>query len=208
MYGYEIPRGYKHALELDKINKNYHWHDCTILELGQLDKYKPFWNIGKNIIPGEEYKQIRVHFFYAVKHDGRHKTRLVTNRNLTEVPVSSVYSGVVFLKGLRIMVFLLELNELNLWGTNIGNAYLEAFTSELVYIIVRAEFGDLEGCTLIIVKALYGPRTSGARWHESSADVLKDMNFVPSQNEPDIWMRENGSDTNTSPYMLTIWLWH
>ena len=117
---------------------------------------------------------------------------MVTDGHLTEVPLDSVYSGVVSLRGLRTLVFLAELNGLETWATDIGNAYLEAETKERVYIIAGAEFGDLEGHTLVIFKALYGLRSSGLRWHERFADCLRDMGFSPSKAEPDIWMRPNG----------------
>jgi hypothetical protein len=42
------------------------------------------------------------------------------------------------------VAFLSERNGLDLWATNIGNAYLEAKTSELLFIIAGPEFGDLE----------------------------------------------------------------
>jgi hypothetical protein len=51
------------------------------------------------------YKRIRVHMVYDVKHDGRHKARLVADGNLTQVPVEAVYSGVVSLRGLRLVAF-------------------------------------------------------------------------------------------------------
>ena len=35
-----------------------------------------------------------------------------------------------------------ELNNLEIWATDIGNAYLEANTSERVYIITGLEFGE------------------------------------------------------------------
>jgi hypothetical protein len=57
------------------------------------------------------------------------------------------------------VAFLSELNGLDLWATNIGNAYLEARTSELLVIIAGPEFGDLEGHMLVIYKALYGLRS-------------------------------------------------
>ena len=40
------------------------------------------------------HTQIRVNFVFDVKHDGRHKTRLVDDTCLTDVTLSSVYSGV------------------------------------------------------------------------------------------------------------------
>jgi len=88
-------------------------------------------------------------------------------------------------------VFLAELNDLDIWATDIGNAYLEAETQEKVFIIAGPEFGKLEGHTLIIVKALYGLRTSGLRWHERLADCLRDMGFQLCKAEPNIWMRCN-----------------
>ena len=44
--------------------------------------------------------------------------------------------------------------------------------SELLYIVAGPEFGELEGHILIVYKALYGMRTSGARWAEKLADSL------------------------------------
>jgi hypothetical protein len=38
---------------------------------------------------------------FDVKHDGCHKARYVAGGHLTDVPNVSVYSGVVFLQGLR-----------------------------------------------------------------------------------------------------------
>jgi hypothetical protein len=116
---------------------------------------------------------------------------LVTDGHLTDIPVDSVYSGVVSLRGFRLVVFLAELNGIETWATDVGNAYLEAKTTEKVYIEAGPEFGDLQGHILIIVKALYGLRTSGARWHERFADCLSDLGFTPCKAEPDIWMRKN-----------------
>jgi hypothetical protein len=82
-----------------------------------------------------------------------------------EIPLHSVYSGVVSLRGLRIVIFLSELNGLAIWATDIGNAYLEAITKEKLYIIAGPEFGPLHGHILVIRKALYGLRSSGKRWH-------------------------------------------
>ena len=120
------------------------------------------------------------------------RARLVADGHLTDIPTESVYSGVVSIRGFRIVIFLAELNKLVLWTTDIGNAYLEAYTSEKVYIIAGPEFGELEGHILIISKALYGLRSSGARWHDRFADCITELGFFPCKSEPDIWMRRNG----------------
>jgi len=92
-----------------------------------------------------------------------------------------------------LICFLAELNELEIMSADIGNAYLKAYTKEKVYCVAGPEFGDLAGHTLIIIKALYGLRTSGARFHERLVDTLRDLGFKPSYADPDLWMRDNGS---------------
>jgi Reverse transcriptase (RNA-dependent DNA polymerase) len=91
------------------------------------------------------------------------------------------------------MLFLAELNKLQLWATDIGNAYLEAYTSKKVYITAGPEFGDREGHILVISKALYGLRSSGARWHDRFADCIRELGFFPCKAEPDIWMRKKNN---------------
>ena len=55
-----------------------------ITELNQIDEYKSFIDKGVGFNPGSDFKKIRVHMVYAVKHDGRHKARLVAGGHLTE----------------------------------------------------------------------------------------------------------------------------
>jgi hypothetical protein len=194
-YGFEVPWDYKHAKRLDEKHGNTRWQDATDLELCQIDEYETFQDHGSKgkVKPPDGYKKICVHLVFDVKHDGRHKARLVAGGHLTDPPLESVYSGVVSLCGFRLVLFIAELNGLNMWATDIGNAYLEANTSEKVYIEAGPEFGDREGHILIIRKALYGLRTSGARWHDKFADCLHEMGFFPCKAEPDIWMQRNGN---------------
>jgi hypothetical protein len=87
------------------------------------------------------------------------------------------------------VTFLSELNGMELWATDIGNAYLEAYTAEKLFIVAGPEFGDLEGHMLIISKALYGlVRTSGLHWHERFSQCLRELGSEPCKAEPDIWM--------------------
>ena len=192
-YGYEVPRNYDHAVELDRAAGNTKWQDAVKLEMRQLDDYDTFKNWGRNVKMPPGYKKIRVHLVYDVKHDGRHKARCVAGGHLTDDPIGSVYSGVVSLRGIRLLMFLAELNGMEAWATDIGNAYLEAITAEKVYIIAGPEFGpEREGCVLVIHKALYGLKSSGQRWHDKLAACLKAEGFMPCKGETDIWMRRRG----------------
>jgi Reverse transcriptase (RNA-dependent DNA polymerase) len=157
-YGYEIPRTYEQAKRIDQKNGSTLLEDATALELGQIDEYITFIDKGHHskASPPKGFKRIRVHLVFDVKHDGRHKARLVADGHLTDVPIDSVYSGIVSLRGFRLVLFLAELNGLQLWATDIGNAYLEAYTTEKLYIIAGPEFGERDGHILVISKALYG----------------------------------------------------
>jgi Reverse transcriptase (RNA-dependent DNA polymerase) len=174
-YGIEVPRTYEHAMRLDQRNGNTLCCDAITLELTQIGDYDTFIDNGHytklNVPSG--CKNIRVHFVIDVKHDGRHKARLVADGHLTQIAVDSVYSGVVRLRSFRLVLFLAELNHLQIWATDIGNAYLEAYTSEKVYVIAGPKLKDREGHILIISKALYGLRSKGARWHDRFADCVR-----------------------------------
>ena len=41
----------------------------------------------------------------------------------------------------------------------------------------------------MIVKALYGLKSSGARWHEHMAQTLRDMGYISCKADPDVWMK-------------------
>jgi hypothetical protein len=137
-------------MELDSQNKSSKWADATQLELDLMDSYNVFKDHGPDASTPEGYKVIRVHLIYDVKHDGRHRARLVADGHLTDLPTDSVYSGVISLRGLHMLLFISELNGLEAWSTDIGSAYLEAHTDEKVCIHVSPEFGTCQGHLLLI----------------------------------------------------------
>ena len=191
-YGYLVPKDYAQAMELDRRNGNTKWQEAIDKEFAQVDEYDTFIDKGFNWNPGGDYTKIRVHLVFDVKHDGRHKARLVAGGHMTPVPLESVYSSVVSLRGIRLLAFIAENNGMDLWATDIGNAYLESYTKEKVYIKAGPEFGDRAGHFLVIAKALYGLKSSGLRWHERLADVLRAEGYFISRAEQDIWMKDMG----------------
>ena len=69
-------------------------------------------------------------FLYDVKHDGRHKERYAVDAYKTDISLDSIYSGVATLQDLRMVIFLLEINGLDIWVICIWNAYLQAKAKE------------------------------------------------------------------------------
>ena len=66
------------------------------------------------------------------------------------------------MRNLRLAMFLAELNNLQLGGADIGNAYLQAHTQEKLYIVASPEFEELQGHVLVMYKAIYGTRSGRA----------------------------------------------
>ena len=167
-HGFQVSTDYNHAIRLDKKNSNTHWRDTLDLESSQI---------------------------HEINLDDRSKERLVTDGHLTKEPVESIYSGVVSLRSLRMVVFLSKLNNLEIWGADVNNAYPEAYTDEKLCIIAGPEFKELQGHFLIMVKALYGTHSGGARWHDRLFDILQELSFKPSQVDPDVWTRPEPGGT-------------
>jgi hypothetical protein len=71
------------------------------------------------------------------------------------------------------------------------NTYLNAPTTKWVYMTAGKEFGkDKQGRPVLIVQALYGLKSSGARWHDHMAATLQDFGYESChQADPDVWMK-------------------
>ena len=174
-HSFQISTDYNHAIRPDKKNSNTHWQDTMDLESSQIHDHKVFRD--------------------TVNLDDRSKERLVTDGHLTKEPGESIYSGVVSLRSLRMVVFLPQLNNLEIWGADVNNAYPEAYTDEKLCIIAGPELKELQGHFLTMVKALYGTHSGGARWHDRLFDILQELSFKPSQVDHDVWTRPEPGGT-------------
>ena len=78
-----IPRNHQHAMDIDRESGTNKLLDAERTELKQIQQYNIFINMGKGTKMSDDYTKIRVHFAYAIKHDGRYKARLVAGGHLT-----------------------------------------------------------------------------------------------------------------------------
>ena len=133
LFGVQIPKNVEEAYEFDRINGNTLWAEATKKEMDQLWEYGTFKDIGHKdkVRKPEGYQMIRCHLIFSAKHDGRRKARFVAGGHLTKMIAKEMtYSSVVTLRGIRMVLFLAELNNLQTFAADVGNAYLEAYTSE------------------------------------------------------------------------------
>ena len=126
---------------------------------------------------------------------------MVAGGHLTPDPIESIYFGAVSIRSLRLVIFLAKLIYLEVWGAEIGNAYLEAKTKEKLYIVAGPDFEELEGHILVIYKALYRLKSSGLRWPQTIHDIMLDMGFsLSKQNVP--------PNMNMLPFMMMTFSLH
>ena len=163
-HGWEVPRDYVHALQLDIHNGNNKWKGAIDLEIEQIKEYQVFKDFGKAVYDQNTitnapkgHQKIRVHFVFDVKHCEKFKARLVADGHLTKE-----WSTLI------LAMFLAELNNLELWGADVGNANLQ-----------------------VMYNAIYGTRSGGACWHDKFFDILHHMGIKPSRADSDIWMNSS-----------------
>jgi hypothetical protein len=124
------------------------------------------------------YKKIDCHMVFDVKVDLTCKARLVAGGHQTNVPKDSEYSSVVSRDSVCLTLTLASLNGLSVMSADVQNANLNAPTKEICYTIAGPELGPTnEGRPVLIVRALYGLRSSGARWRDHLASTIRTMGF-------------------------------
>ena len=76
------------------------WSNAVVLEMKHIADCKVFLEAGHKAPVPEGHKNIHAHLIFDVKHDRRHRARLVADDgHLTDAPTESVHSGVVSLHG-------------------------------------------------------------------------------------------------------------
>ncbi|MGH7954773.1 MAG: reverse transcriptase domain-containing protein, partial [Gloeomargaritales cyanobacterium] len=147
-----------------------------------------FQLLDENSSPPERYTKIPLIMIFTVKQDGTYKARLVEGGHVTGPPSSDVYASVVKSENVRLLFLLAEIHSLDFLMGDVSTAYLNALTKEKVYAIAGPEFGALAGRIVILLRALYGLKTSGNEWHAHFADALRSLGFKPSLIDPNLWM--------------------
>jgi len=185
-YGIELPKTVKEALEIDKRTETTFWKDAIDKEMH--NNALAFKFNGNDKVP-IGYKEIKCHMIFEVKMVGLVcKARFVAGGHLTDLPKDSVYSSIVTRESVRIMLLVAALNDLDILGADIQNAYLQAETKEKVWSMAGAEFGSNQGRPCIIVRALYGLKSSGARFRDHLSTIIREQGFVNSKADADVWM--------------------
>ena len=188
-FGIELPKSVKEALAIDRRTGTTFWKNAIEKEMRNVapafkfvddDKVPPF------------YKAILCHMVFDIRMGTlERKARFVAGGHMTDEPTESVYSSVVSRDTVRLAFLLAALNDVDILVGDVQNAYLNADTSEKIYIkSAGPEFGPNQGRPVIIVRALYGLKSSGKMWRQDLAATLQQCGYTRCRADGDLWMRK------------------
>ncbi len=126
------------------------------------------------------FQEIRCHVIFDVKMDFTRKARFVAGGHTTDTPGSIMYSSVVSRDSVRLAFLIAALKDLHVLAGDVTNAYLNASCREKIWFEGGVETGEDQGEVLIVTRALYGLKSSGAAWRADLAASLRDMKFLSS----------------------------
>ena len=99
------------------------------------------------------------------------------------------YSSVVYRNSVQIALSIAALNNLDVLDCELQNAYFMMDCIEWVWVTSSPEFGSEDGNNMLVIKALYGLKSSGAAFMDFQIKTMYTMNESTSYAEPDIWLQ-------------------
>jgi Reverse transcriptase (RNA-dependent DNA polymerase) len=201
-FGFRLPKSVKEAFEIDREEGNSLWRDAIEKEMRNVRPAFRRWvrnQTGTGTVEEARsncylvgLQEIKCHKVFDIKVENLvRKARFVAGGHTTDTRASMTYSSVVARDSVRIAFLLAAVEGLEVWAADVSNAYLIADCREKIWTVAGPEFGEAEGQVLVITKALYGLKTSGAAWRAMLAGTMTDMGFVSSRADPDVWIRPN-----------------
>ena len=100
---------------------------------------------------------------------------------------SITYRTVVSQYFVRICVTIAAINDIHVLAAEVENDYILALCCEQVWMRVRPEFGNSKGKVLIIMKALYGLKSSGAAFWAYLSEKSDNVGFKSSIANPHVY---------------------
>ena len=202
-FGIEVPRTVEEALALDRKNNNTLWQDAITKEMK--NSRCAFELLSRDAKAPVGFKKITCHLVFDIKLDLTRKARYVAGGHLTDPPTSMTYSSVVTRESVRIAFLVAALNGLSVLAGDVQNAYLNAPTKEKIYFIAGNEWKADEGKVVVIVRALYGLKSSALQWRNHISDVIGNkLGFKSSLADPDVWYKASSKPDGTRYYAYIL----
>jgi len=203
-FGIRVPRTIKEAIEIDDDNKNHEWWDALMIEMKNVRvAFEEHDGDTKDLIG---YQEVKCHVIFDIKlgENYRKKARFVAGGHTTDTPSIMTYASVVSRDSVRIALTIAALNGLDVLGCDIQNAYISAPCKEKIFTIAGREFGSDAGKTMIIVRALYGLKSSGASFRSMLAECIWNLGYRPTLADPDVWLKAATKKDGSKYYEMVL----
>ena len=129
----------------------------------------------------------------------------VKDGHKTPDSTTSSFAGVVSCESIKVGLTYAALLGLLVVGGDIQNAYLQALSSEMHFIVCGPEFGvESVGRVAMICCALYGGKVARRDFWHHLRECMGWLGFTSSQANPDIWFRLSKRSTGGEYYKYVL----
>lgn len=202
-FGIEVPQTVEDSKLLDIANGNTLWQDAITKEMTNSRIAFKLLERDSSIPVG--HTKITCHSVFDVKLDLTRKARYVAGGHLTDPPTSMTYSSVVSRDSIIIGFLIAALNNLDILAGDIQNAYLNAETKEKIYFIAGDEWKANRCRIVVVVRALYGLKSSALQFQNHISDVVGNkLGFTSSLADPDVWYRASTKPNGDKYYAYIL----
>ena len=142
-----------------------------------------------------DHQFVKCHMVFDINMKNfRRKARLIAGIHVTTAPEFVTYASVVSRETFCIAFTLADFNDLEVKCGDVLNAYITAPVKEKIWTYLGPEHGDDEGKKVIIVRSLYGLKSSGAAFRAHLCECIAALGYKPCMEEPDLWLKSHNQD--------------
>mmetsp|Transcript_18951 Transcript_18951/g.26747 ORF Transcript_18951/g.26747 Transcript_18951/m.26747 type:complete len:460 (-) Transcript_18951:1019-2398(-) len=187
----------KEAREIDEENENELWQEAIRSEMKNNRMAFETCKGDTNDLIG--CLELTGHSVFDVKlsENFRRKARFCADGHKVDTPPFLTCSTVVSRDSVRVIFLIAALNDINIQGADVQNAFLSAPAMEKHWMKAGEEFGAEQGKTFIVVRALYGLKSASAAFMAFMAKRLDELGHKSSMADPDVWMRPGKKSDGT-----------
>lgn len=192
-YGVEVPWNVMSALKIDAENGNTLWRDAIAKEMAGLINADCFRFQKRGWKPPDDYQFVPLRIVFDVKAETlRRKARLVCGGHVTKADGVNINATTVDPLSVRLLHVIAHRFGHKIVCGDIGQAFIQALTSEKIYCRCGPEFGKYAGLLAIVHRALYGLKGSANAFRAHLADVLRnhpELGFTQTFCDRDVWLK-------------------
>ncbi len=197
----------KYYYEAMKREDNAEWKEAMKAEKRSMEEMCTFEEVKE--IPGGR-TVIDSQWVFTTKYDEkgveiRKKARLVArgDRQKEGIDYNETFAPVVKYNSLRYIINYAFANNIPLHQLDVETAYLNGDLKEEIYMRLPIGYDEKERKIVRLIKSLYGLRQSPRCWNEKFVRAMKEMEFMQSQADPCVFIRD---EKNGERSIITVFV--